>query len=353
MYQSGRIDESRAAALEALRSPVEQERDAGALFIVFNVFYDQFPAALAVLKAALPRLQGDFNTCAAVAYAAWFTDDAELCHRAGQRCIGLNPENALGYLRVGLLALGKRQFVDAFCALSAGRLHCPVDGQINGWYNLAKQLAKGNRKVRFSFDGVEYTFGLAVFNGHAMETAAQHVTGMLCEPEELRLVRKLVLQCDTVVEVGALVGNHTMFFAKTLRPKKVYVFDAYAPAVEQLKENVALNGLDQGGTTVTVRHAAVAAKAGHMRIFDQEVDVVCLDDEVKEKVDFIKIDVDGMEMEVLEGCRGLIARDRPKMMIEVQRGLKDRFRAFAEQYGYSIVGEIGRQADTNFFLVPK
>jgi hypothetical protein len=82
------------------------------------------------------------------------------------------------------------------------------------------------------------------------------------------------------------------------------------------------------------------------------VAVVRLDDELKEHVDFIKIDVDGMEMEVLEGCRGLIARDRPKVMIEVQSELKARFHAFLGEFDYIIEHEIVRTADTNYFIRP-
>ncbi len=354
LYQAGRIEECRSAALRSLQSSEEAERHAGALFLIGNVFFDLFPPALDALKPMLSRLEGDLNSCNTVAYAAWVTNDVALCRWASQRCIALNPQISNGYLRLGLLELGQGegQYPHAFCALSAGLFHCPSDGSLQVWYKLAKALVQGVRRVRFKFDDLEFTFALALFNGQAMEMASRHVLGDLYEPEELRHARQLVGNCNTVVEVGALVGNHTLFFAKALRPQKIFVFDADALAVAQIKQNIALNDLPQGSLEIVVRHAAVGAKAGRARMFGQEIDVVRLDDEMKERVDFLKIDVDGMEMEVLDGCRGLIVRDRPKIMVEVQREFKARFHAFLDECGYRVEHELVRSTDSNFFIVP-
>ena len=158
----------------------------------------------------------------------------------------------------------------------------------------------------------------------------------LYEREEPRRARQFVGNCESALEVGALVGNHTIYFAKALRPKNIHVFDANPHAVAQVRENVALNGLDRGEMEIVVHHAAVGGKAGSIHMFDQDVSLVRLDDEVKERVDFIKIDVDGMELEVLDGCRALISRDRPKIMIEVQQELKPRFLAFLRGQGWVV-----------------
>ena len=354
LEQSGRFAQAHAAAVEALTSPHEADREAGALFLIANMKFDVFSEALAALKPMVERLSGDFNACHAIAYAAWFNGDPELCRWTSHRCIGLNPAASAGYLRIGMQELGLQRFAEAFCALSAGLLHCPKEiGVFQGWYKLAKALTQGVRNVQFSYDGMDVSFRLSTFNGHAMETSCRHISGHFCEEEELRYVRQFVGQCDSIAEVGAAVGNHTVFFAKALSPKTINVFDAHGPAVAQIRDNAALNCSTPGSAQVTVHHAAVGATPGRIRIFDQDVPVVRLDDELKQRIDFLKIDVDGMEMDVLEGCRGVIARDRPKAMIEVQSELKERFHAFLREYDYVIEHEIVRQADTNYFIRPR
>jgi FkbM family methyltransferase len=324
-----------------------------AVSIIRNQHYDQFTEALDILKTRLADIENDLSICSAISFAAWVTNDADLCLWAGKRCIQINPQTPEGYLRIGLTAMGKQQYADAFITLSAGRFNCPNDEQIKLWHNLSEYLVKGSRIVRFIFDGIEYIFQLSVFNGQAMETAVSHVMGTLTEPQELKIVRKFIQRCDTIVEVGALVGNHTMFFAKTLQPRKIYVFDANPVAVEHINQTISLNdGPTTSRTRFVVRNAAVAAKTGRMRFFDHEVDVVCLDDVIDDKVNFIKIDVDGMEMEVLEGCRGIIARDQPKMMVEVLKTLENEFCTFINHCQYKIIDKVERNSDINFFVAP-
>jgi len=49
---------------------------------------------------------------------------------------------------------------------------------------------------------------------------------------------------------------------------------------------------------------------------------------VNEHIDFIKIDVDGREIEVLEGAIKLINRFRPHIMIEIARENEEYFGSF-------------------------
>lgn len=58
--------------------------------------------------------------------------------------------------------------------------------------------------------------------------------------------------------------------------------------------------------------------------------VVKLDDVVKEKVSFIKMDIEGMESEALMGAEYIIQRDKPKLAISVYHKCNDIF-TLAEQ----------------------
>ncbi|NND09324.1 MAG: FkbM family methyltransferase [Saprospiraceae bacterium] len=48
------------------------------------------------------------------------------------------------------------------------------------------------------------------------------------------------------------------------------------------------------------------------------------------KIDFIKIDVEGAEMEVLRGAKNLIARDQPLIIFEFGKGASDHYQATPE-----------------------
>jgi FkbM family methyltransferase len=65
-----------------------------------------------------------------------------------------------------------------------------------------------------------------------------------------------------------------------------------------------------------------------------EVNLVALDDLGCERVDFIKIDVEGMELEALEGAKGLIEAFKPIMMIEWVKATPGTLEPWLEARGY-------------------
>ena len=78
-----------------------------------------------------------------------------------------------------------------------------------------------------------------------------------------------------------------------------------------------------------------------------------LSDEVKEPVDFIKIDVDGMEMQVLSGARELFRAHRPRAFIEVSNANAGAFNEFLNDVGYVVGRAFKRPLDTNFFITAR
>jgi len=78
-----------------------------------------------------------------------------------------------------------------------------------------------------------------------------------------------------------------------------------------------------------------------------------LDEVVNEHVDLIKIDVDGREIEVLEGAIKLINRFRPHIMIEIARENEEYFRSFLDGIDYGICDHIDRGSYKNYFIQPR
>ena len=143
---------------------------------------------------------------------------------------------------------------------------------------------------------------------------------------------------QVIFDIGANIGNHTLFWELKLSPKKIYSFEPYSPNFARLQNNIRNNSL----ATVVPVNLGVGDHKGFANIkkFDEnnfgsielqyannedldksEIKLIDIDSFVSEEkidyVDFIKIDVEGFELSVLDGMRNLIVRDHPDLWIEV------------------------------------
>ncbi|PWC57551.1 methyltransferase [Azospirillum sp. TSH7] len=157
--------------------------------------------------------------------------------------------------------------------------------------------------------------------------------------QEVALFRQCVRAGDRVIDVGANIGAHTVALARLVGPTgRVLALEPIDANHRLLCGNLALNGLDwadgmlaAAGAADGVLHlAGVAMDAegnyGALSLDalagDRPVPVHRLDGLAPDgagRIRLIKIDVEGMEAEVLEGARGLIARDRPVLYVENDR----------------------------------
>ena len=55
------------------------------------------------------------------------------------------------------------------------------------------------------------------------------------------------------------------------------------------------------------------------------------------RVDMIKIDIEGMELEALEGARQILERSRPVLLIESIKADREKLRAFLQDCGYRVI----------------
>lgn len=157
----------------------------------------------------------------------------------------------------------------------------------------------------------------------------------LHEPKVSDWMRKKILPGMTVLDIGANIGYHTIFAAfLTGHSGRVLAVEADSRIAKIVDENVKRNSLKN----IVVVAGAASGRDGTIR-FGQartsgwsglycpdpvdwiEVQTFTIDSLVDklriEKVDFIKIDVEGAEKEVLAGMQGLLRRQRPALLIEV------------------------------------
>ena len=174
-------------------------------------------------------------------------------------------------------------------------------------------------------------------------------------PDEAALFSALLRPGAVVLDIGAHVGAHTLVFARAVGPAGgVLSFEPQRPIFLCLCANVALNGFEH----VYTYHAAVGAQAGEITVprldyaaeanfaglelgagglAGEKTPVIAIDDLGLEQCHFVKIDVEGMELEVLRGAAQTLARHRPVLYVENDR--PDRSRALIEHIeglGYAL-----------------
>ena len=84
-----------------------------------------------------------------------------------------------------------------------------------------------------------------------------------------------------------------------------------------------------------------------------EIVVAPLDSMLSGPVDFLKIDVEGMEMSVLAGAAGLIGRWRPLVFVEIANRNTSEFSAWLDGAGYRVALVFTDKGHANFLAAPE
>jgi FkbM family methyltransferase len=154
---------------------------------------------------------------------------------------------------------------------------------------------------------------------------------------ELELLLRYLKPGDVVVEAGANIGCHTLPIAQVVGASgRVLAFEPQRILNQMLCANLALNAV----WNVFAERAAVGAVAGEigvppidysepgnfggvsLGVGAETVQVRTIDEFHLKRCDLIKIDVEGMELDVLKGAAGTIRRLRPTLYVENDRAEK-------------------------------
>jgi FkbM family methyltransferase len=169
------------------------------------------------------------------------------------------------------------------------------------------------------------------------EWIGQHIymTGNY-EPATTNLIRSLIQEGDTVVDVGANIGFITLAASRKVGPSgQVVAFEPVSSTCASLRNNLLINGaanvvvyeiaLSNSNGMVTI-HEGPARNKGNSSIRlisdasgQQTVPMAAFDtlDVSRGPVRLIKIDVEGAEQLVVEGMMECLRRNRPHLVLEV------------------------------------
>lgn len=159
---------------------------------------------------------------------------------------------------------------------------------------------------------------------------------------------------ETILDVGANLGNHTLYWEKRLEAKKIFSFEPYGPNYENLVLNIQANNLEK---VVTPVMKAVGKHGGKVKLEnvdqtnfggttfeyvdgekDEYTEIISIDDFAQEnevkRIGLIKVDTEGFEIDVLQGAMNTLRRDRPIIWVEVSSETYKRVRRMLEELQY-------------------
>ena len=229
----------------------------------------------------------------------------------------------------------------------------------------APEIFAGVDVVSAQIDGKQVLFAVDMENDPIQRN---HRRGQFYEPKELRIISRFFPKGGVFVDIGANVGNHSLYVAKYLSPAAVIPFEPNPLAFKLLRANVALNEL---GDVFDLRHLGLGISREAARNFGMEdrernlgsakmvagggdIETRSGDDLLRGVApSFIKIDVEGMEMDALAGLAATIATHRPVMLVEVDDENEAAFERWCEAQDYRIRRTLQHyKTNRNHFVIP-
>lgn len=141
---------------------------------------------------------------------------------------------------------------------------------------------------------------------------------------------KMRFKGKMILDIGANIGNHSIYFVKECGAAKVLSFEPIPKTFEILKRNIELNNLQNSIIPYNWGIGDMRSRASASdydltniggtflrNVHNGEVEVHSIDEmNIDENVALIKIDVEGFEAKVIKGALKTIKKNMPMIMVE-------------------------------------
>lgn len=233
--------------------------------------------------------------------------------------------------------------------------------RFSSWARTGRSLREqfGTARISFEPDGIWITDAEGLewhYEPDSWLSALGKELGWEHEGGELHSIISALKPGGTYVDVGGHVGGFAIPVAKAHPDITIHVFEPVPLTRSWLEKNLARNGLadrmtvwpnavgvEPGHALMTgvdgaSNHLAEAGKAGPGSV---EVEIKRLDDlllDQVERVDVIKCDVEGAEFLAMRGAEGILVRDHPDLVLEIDRRFTPRFDYEAKELFEYLIG---------------
>lgn len=189
----------------------------------------------------------------------------------------------------------------------------------------------------FNFRGVAMKVDIAKQMGNAIYWRGAH------DWAPIFVLEKFLKKGDTFIDVGANQGEYSLWAARKVGEKgKVIAFEPMRQLFDQLTENIRLNESFQ--KTITPIKLGLSDKKGEVTLFASEdsnegtntiyntdkfsielgkIQLDTLDEQLDDlninTVNFLKVDVEGAELQVLKGALNTLKNNRPILLLEINK----------------------------------
>lgn len=195
-----------------------------------------------------------------------------------------------------------------------------------------------------------------------------HRRGTFYELKELRELKEHFAPGATFVDIGANVGNHTLYAALFLEAGKVISFEPNPVAYRVLIQNVLINRVEDivdltrlGYGLSDKREAGYAMQdkernLGSAKMLPGKGDIETRpgDEFLKDETPaMIKVDVEGMELAALKGLEKTVKAHKPVLLVEVDNTNEEAFMAWVAKMGYRVENTVQRyKLNKNHLVLP-
>lgn len=182
----------------------------------------------------------------------------------------------------------------------------------------------------------------------------------------LKQLESIIPNNAVICDIGSNIGNHSLYWASNMQIKKIYAFEPVDTTYNILEKNIKINNLENiikpfnialsdekglgiiniysndniGGTSIKKSNK----NNGGIKI--DKLDNIKI---IEEKLDFIKIDVEGHELLTLKGAKQTINKYKPLIFIEIFPENFDEINKLLLSYQYKLKQKF---CDNNYLFAP-